>query len=80
MSVEGVTAVFDGPFFHEFVVRLVKPVEEVLAQLNDFGIQGGYSLKAEYPELGECLLVCATETKTQQDLERFQQLLARCLL
>lgn len=79
-SVEGVSAVFEGPFFHEFVIRLAKPVEEVLAQLNDFGIQGGYSLKSEYPELGECLLVCATETKTQQDLERFQQLLARCLL
>lgn len=79
-SIEGVSAVFKGPFFHEFVVRLSKPVEEVLAQLNDFGIQGGYSLKSEYPELGECLLVCATETKTKQDLERYQQLLARCLL
>lgn len=80
ISIEGVSAVFDGPFFHEFVVRLSSPVEDVLKQLNDFGIQGGYALKNEFPELADCLLVCATETKTQQDLERYQQLLARCLL
>lgn len=80
MSIEGVQAVFEGPFFHEFVIQLSSPVEEVLAQLTDFGIQGGYALQGEYPELANCLLVCATETKTQQDLERYQQLLARCLL
>ncbi len=80
ISIEGVRQVFDSPNFHEFVLQLDKPVEEVLAQLNDFGIQGGYSLKQAYPELGESLLVCATETKTLQDLERYQQLLARCLV
>ena len=79
-TVEGVTDVFVGPNFHEFVIRFDRPVEEVLKSLTDFGIQGGYSLKTEYPELGEALLVCATETKTQQDLERYQQLLARSLL
>ncbi len=61
-------------------MRLSTPVVEVLKQLHDFGIEGGYALKTEYPELADCLLVCATETKTPQDLERYQQLLARCLL
>jgi glycine dehydrogenase subunit 1 len=80
MSIEGVKAVFDGPVFHEFVISVSSPVEDVLAQLNDFGVQGGYALKNEYPELADCLLICVTETKSQQDLERYQQLLARCLL
>ncbi len=79
-TIRGVSSVFDGPFFHEFVIRVLVPVDEVLAQLNDFGIQGGYALKTEYPELSDCILVCATETKTPQDLERYQQLLARCLI
>jgi glycine dehydrogenase subunit 1 len=38
-------------------------------------ILGGLSLKAHYPELGECILVCATETKTAHDIERY----AHCL-
>ncbi|PHQ80824.1 MAG: aminomethyl-transferring glycine dehydrogenase [Coxiella sp. (in: Bacteria)] len=80
ISVAGVKAVFDTPYFHEFVLRIDKPIDELLTQLTDFGIQGGYSLATEYPELHDCILVCATETKTQQDLERYQQLLARCLV
>lgn len=79
LSISGVTAVFEGAFFHEFVLKIDKPVDELLAQLTDFGLQGGFSLKKLYPELGDCILVCATETKTQQDLERYQQLMARCL-
>jgi glycine dehydrogenase subunit 1 len=79
-SISGVEIVFSSPYFHEFVVRLDRPVDDVLAQLNDFGIQGGYALERYYPELKNCLLVCATETKTEKDLERYQQLLSRCLM
>lgn len=79
-TVPGVTPVFAGPFFHEFVIRVDKPVDELLLQLADFGVQGGYALGQMYPGLSDCLLVCATETKTPQDLERYQQLLARCLI
>jgi glycine dehydrogenase subunit 1 len=65
--------VFSGPMFHEFVVRLKKPVSEVLASLADQGIQGGYDLSSDYPELGQCMLVCVTETKTEQDLQNYIQ-------
>lgn len=80
MAIDGVSCVFEGPFFHEFVLKLNKPVERILEQLNDVGIQGGYSLKSDYPELGDCLLICVTETKTHHDLERYQQLLAKAML
>lgn len=79
-NIDGVSHVFDAPFFHEFLIRLDKPVHDVLAQLNDFGIQGGYAVESAYPAFQNCLLVCATETKTHGDLERYQQLLARCLM
>jgi glycine dehydrogenase subunit 1 len=78
-AIDGISSMFEGPFFHEFVLKLNKPIELVLEQLNDMGIQGGYSLKSDYPELGDCLLVCATETKTGHDLERYQQLLAKVM-
>jgi glycine dehydrogenase subunit 1 len=77
LEIPGVEAVFRRPIFHEFVIRLPVTGESVLRQLAKQGIQGGYSLKAEYPELGEALLICVTETKTAQDLIRYQECLAQ---
>jgi len=78
-SIDGVESVFSGSAFHEFVIRLNRPVDDVLAQLNEEDIQGGYSLKEAYPELGEAMLVCATETKMSKDLERYQRLLEKTI-
>jgi glycine dehydrogenase subunit 1 len=36
-------------------------------------------LADDYPELGEALLVCATETKTEDDLELYRDYLARAI-
>ena len=74
-EIEGVEIVFKNPCFHEFVIRLNANVEDTLNRLADQGLQAGFSLKTHYPELGECLLVCATETKTPADLDRYHELL-----
>ena len=78
-DIAGVTAVFNSPYFHETVVRLNKPVDVMLKELAKRGIQGGYALKDAYPELGDCLLVCATETKTAADITTFAKHLADVL-
>lgn len=78
-ELEQVERVFDRPFFHEVVLRFQKPVGEVIASLAAKGIHAGYSLAYDYPELGECLLVCATETKTKQDLISFRDRLKEIL-
>lgn len=62
---------FKTPFFHEFVIQLEQPVKTVLERLVANGIQGGYDLSKEYPELGNALLVCVTETKTKEDLTNY---------
>jgi glycine dehydrogenase subunit 1 len=46
----------------------VTPVLEALASR---GILGGLDLSEYYPELGHALLVCATETKTTADVEKY---------
>lgn len=71
-SIPGVESVFSQPMFHEFVIRLNKPACHVLKALAAKGIQGGLSLTPYYPELGETLLVCATETKTAEDLQQYK--------
>jgi glycine dehydrogenase subunit 1 len=75
-AVKGVKKLFGQPFFHEFVLSFEKPVTEILEKLAKAGIQGGYALSNDYPELGNCLLVCATETKTEEDLNAYAQKLA----
>jgi glycine cleavage system P protein (glycine dehydrogenase) subunit 1 len=67
-DIDGVELVFERPSFHETVLRLSKPVAEVLAALDEKGLIGGFDLSADYPELGNTLLICATETKTAADL------------
>ena len=69
--VKGVRPAFVSPGFHEAVVVLDRPVAPVLKMLEARGILGGFSLAEHYPELGNALLVCATETKTSEDIESF---------
>jgi hypothetical protein len=38
-------------------------VTQVLKALSERDILGGYHLSRAYPELDDCVLVCATETK-----------------
>lgn len=78
-GIPGVDKVFSSPFFHEFVIHLPTATADVLKELAKQGIQAGYDLSDDYPELKNCLLICATETKTPQDLIRFQQCLTRTI-
>ncbi len=71
----GVRPAFDRPVFHEAVLKLPRPAGEVLEGLLAHGVLGGFDLSGEYPELGDALLVCATETKDAEDLRRYAEAL-----
>jgi len=70
-AIEGVERLFEGPHFHEAALRLDRPVGPVLEALSGKDILGGYDLSASNPELGNALLVCATETKTDADIDAY---------
>ena len=78
-ALEGVDEVFSSPVFHETVIRLSAPVEGVMNALHEQNLLPGYALKDDYPELGNCLLVCATETRTEEDIDTYVNLLQRVL-
>jgi len=70
LTIPNVCARFaNTPFFHEIVLQINQPVDRVLAELARRGIQAGYDLSEFYPELNNCLLLCATETKTEADIK-----------
>ncbi len=77
--VKGVRVAFEGARFHEAVIRLDRPVGPVLDALAQRGIVGGYDLGRHYPELGNALLVCATETRTSEDITRYAAALGEAL-
>ena len=78
-ALPGVALVFTRPIFHEAVLSIDAPLPAVLDELAAHGIVGGYSLQEDYPELGTALLVCATETKTEADLQAFAERLGAIL-
>jgi glycine dehydrogenase subunit 1 len=79
LAAVGVKGAFTGAHFHECVLKLDRPVAPVLAELSRQGIHGGFDLSKHYPELGNALLVCTTETKTEADLARYAQALSATL-
>ncbi|HNL36176.1 MAG TPA: aminomethyl-transferring glycine dehydrogenase subunit GcvPA [Agitococcus sp.] len=78
-QIAGVKRVFDNVVFHEVVLQLNQPVAPVLAKMAELGVLGGLDLSPYYPELGNALLVCTTETKNAADLARFAQALTQAL-
>ena len=67
-EIDGIERLYEGPYFHEVALKLDRPVAPVLASLAEQNILGGYDL-TEYAGT-DAVLVCATETKTEADIDR----------
>jgi glycine dehydrogenase subunit 1 len=74
--IAGIKPAFSTPRFHEAVLILDRPVAPVLGALSRRGIFGGLDLSDRYPELGNALLICATETKMAADIDAYAGALA----
>jgi glycine dehydrogenase subunit 1 len=59
---------FGAPYFNEFVARVRDPKAANLALL-DRKIIGGLELGRFYPELSDCVLLCATEMSKKSDMD-----------
>ncbi len=61
---------FDAPFFNEFVVSTNgKSPEKINRSLLEKRIIGGLPLSRYYPELSDCMLLCATEMNRRGDMD-----------
>jgi glycine dehydrogenase subunit 1 len=60
---------FGDPFFHEFVLRCPRSVEQIEAALLEHGILGGYDLGQDYPGLKDHLLIAVTEMNTKDEID-----------
>jgi len=69
-SITGFKIKFITHSFNEFVIQCRRSVKEILNLLKEDKILGGYPLEEYYPELKNCLLVCATELNSKKDMDR----------
>ena len=79
MKLDGVEQAFDSPFFHEIVLKLDRPVAPVLEGMLAKNIVGGLDISKDFPELGNALLICATETKSAEDITEYAAVLAEVM-
>ena len=62
--------VFKGKFFNEFVVKSPVAVEELNDKLLKNKILGGYDLGKDYPELSGCTMICVTEKRSADEINK----------
>ncbi len=79
VTIDGVRQAFNSPIFHESVLQLDRPAGEVLHALAEHDILGGYDLGKDYPELGNAMLVCATELRTEEEIMAYRTALQAVL-
>ena len=78
-EVPGVEPLFDRPIFHEQALRLPAPAADVLRSLAAHDVLGGFDLGTEYPELDPAVLVCATEMRTEEEMQSYASKLGRII-
>jgi glycine dehydrogenase subunit 1 len=75
-ALDGFSARFAAPVFNEVAIRVPGRASDVLRALEDRAILGGLDLGRFYPELGDTLLMAATELTTGADIARLAGALA----
>ncbi|KAB3529980.1 aminomethyl-transferring glycine dehydrogenase subunit GcvPA [Alkaliphilus pronyensis] len=63
-------AVFNKPFFKEFIVTSDIEADKVNKELLRNNILGGYKIEKDYKELKNGLLICVTEKRSKEEIDR----------
>ena len=78
-ALPGVEIIGSEDYFHEFVVQLPKDANTVLSKMVELGVLAGIALNEDFSGMGNRILVCVTETKTEADLDHYVTALTQAL-
>jgi len=68
---------YEGPFFNEFVVEAPVPAERLQKALLKEGLLAGVPLSRTHRDMKNSLLICVTESRTEEELDRLVTALGR---
>ncbi len=66
---------FNKPFFKEFAIAGDVSVSKVNDELLKNNILGGFELSTEYPELKNGILLCVTEKRTKEQIDKLAKVM-----
>jgi len=69
-SVEGFTPYFSGPFVREFAVKTPRPATDIILAMLEKGIVPGVDAGRWYQGMDNCMIVAATEKRTDAEIDR----------
>jgi glycine dehydrogenase subunit 1 len=78
-AIDGVTPLHDQPVVREFAVALDAPVKAVIDRCRAQGVNPGYPLADQYPELEGGLVVAITEQRTRAEIDLLAEVLAAAI-
>jgi glycine dehydrogenase subunit 1 len=78
-QINGVELLHEQPVVREFAIRVGAPAAAVVEACAAAGVNPGYPLGTDYPELGDSLLVAITERRTREQIDRLADVLGKAL-
>ncbi len=75
----GLKPYFQSENFHEVVVCLPVAADTVISKMAQKGYAAGFAIEQFYPDLKNALLICVTETKTDEDIIEYVKCLSESL-
>ncbi|MFP4380744.1 MAG: aminomethyl-transferring glycine dehydrogenase subunit GcvPA [Candidatus Sumerlaeia bacterium] len=78
-AIEGVEVMRSSPTFNEFVVKLPKDPDEIIAKMMEYDIAAGFPLGRYYPDMQEYILVAVTEKRSKQEIAMYAEALEAAL-
>lgn len=66
---------FNKPFFKEFALIGTKDVATINEELLKHNILGGYDLSKDYENMDNSFLICVTEKRTKEEIDRLSSVL-----
>lgn len=79
-KIPGVRLVFPTPYFHEAVIQFDTSLEKLLTSFDKAQILPGLHLSSYFPELKNCLLICATENRSITEINQYLECVKACMM
>ena len=77
-EISGVS-VIEAPFFKEFIICCPVSAERINRKLIDKGFLGGVPIARDYPDMQDGLLICVTEKRTKEEMDKFVTAFKECV-
>ncbi|MFQ5963238.1 MAG: aminomethyl-transferring glycine dehydrogenase subunit GcvPA [Candidatus Scalinduaceae bacterium] len=80
-EIDRIEQLFDKPFFNEFAIKITADckIKDINKHLFESGIIGGLDISRLYPDIKNAMLLCVTETKTKEDINKLAHAISKII-